>query len=92
MKIIKDNTILLNKDEALKLCKPGEGDNTCIWLMVGSQGFCCHYYHRPTGLVSRWNQGLTVAKRNGCEEVKKLGLEIKYVEAPTLEDVLKGNQ
>ena len=89
MKTKEDNTILLDKDEFIKLCKPGEGDNTCIWLLVGTEGFECRYYNRPTGLVSRWRQGYTVAKRDGCEEVKRLGLEIKYTEAQTLEDIVE---
>lgn len=89
MKFEENNTILLDRDEVIRLCKPGEATNTCIWLMLGSEGFCCHYYNRPKGLVSRWNQGLTNAKRNGCDEVKELGLEIKYVEAPTLEEYLR---
>jgi len=85
-----DYTILLDKEEFLKLCKPGEGADTCIWLVAGSEGFECRYYSRPTGLVSRWNQGSTVAKRNGCSEVRKLDLVMRYVEAETLADIVAG--
>ena len=90
MKTKEDNVISLDKDEVIDLCKPGEGDNTCIWLMVGSGGFECCYYSRPTGLVSRWNQGLTTAKRNGCDVVRKLDLDVKYTEATTLEEEING--
>ena len=83
----EDNAILLDGDDVKRLCKPGEAVNTCIWLLVGPGGFECSYYNRPTGLVSRWRQGLTNAKRNGCDEIKELGLEIKYVEASTLEEL-----
>jgi len=90
VKVGEGNVIILNGDEFKKLCKPGEGDGTCIWAMVGSEGIECRYYSRPSGLVSRWNQGMTVAKRSGCDEVRELGLEIKHVNAETLEDALRG--
>lgn len=90
MRAKEDGTILLDGDELKRLCKPGEGADTCIWAMSGADGLACHYYNRPNGLVSRWNQGLTVAKRNGCPEVRVLALPIKYVEAETLEDIVRG--
>jgi len=91
MEIQKDNTILLDKTDVLDLCKPGESSNTCIWLMVGPEGFECHYYNRSTGLVERWCNRLTVAERDGCDKVKDLGLETRYTEAHTLEDLLEGH-
>jgi len=69
--------IFLTREEVLELCKPGQGENTCIWLAVGANGFECLYYNRRgitlTGetLEGRWKQGLTVAKRNGCDKVRQ---------------------
>jgi len=91
MKAKEDNVILLSKDEAITMCKLGEGANTCIWLLCGQEGLVCHYYSRPTGLVLRWEQNLTVAKRDGCPEVRALELTIDYVDASTLEDILRHN-
>lgn len=66
--------IRLDADEARKLCRPGEGADTCIWLMVDGDGFCCGYYNRHPTLVERWKAGATVAKRDGCDVVKLLNL------------------
>jgi len=41
MKVDKDAVIFLERDDVTKLCRPGEGDDTCIWLMAGSDGFEC---------------------------------------------------
>lgn len=65
-------TIYLTKEQVLELCKPGEGAETCIWLVVGADGFECLYYNRHPALVDRWKAGLTVAKRDGCEKVGHL--------------------
>jgi len=68
--------LLLNTEEVKKLCRPGEGKDTCIWLVMGRDGFECLYYNRKavslTGerLDERWEQGLTVAKRDGCDLIK----------------------
>ena len=68
----------LDKDEVDKLCRPGAGADTCIWLVVSGEGFECLYYNRRavslTGeiLEDRWKAGLTVAKRDGCDVVKSL--------------------
>lgn len=70
--------IQLDIEEVKKLCRPGFGADTCIWLVVSGEGFECLYYNRRavslTGeiLEERWQKGLTVAKRDGCEEIKKL--------------------
>jgi len=70
--------IQLDIEEVKRLCRPGEGADTCIWLVASGEGFECLYYNREavslTGerLVDRWEAGLTVAKRDGCEEVKQL--------------------
>ena len=71
--------IFLDREEMLKLCRPGEGADTCIWLVVGAEGFECLYYDRNTGrnlvgetLEERWKAGDTVAKRDGCDVVRAL--------------------
>jgi len=66
----------LDTEEVKRLCRPGAGEDTCIWLVVGKGGFECLYYNREavslTGerLAERWRKGLTVAKRDGCDEIK----------------------
>jgi len=76
--------ISLNREEALKLCRPGAGADTCIWLVVGENGFECLFYNREEGhnlegetLEERWGKGLTVAKRDGCDVVRSLELDRK---------------
>jgi len=81
--------IFLTREEVLELCKPGEQGNTCVWLVVGADGFECTYFNRPSALLKRWVNGKTVARRNGCEKVKSLNYEVKYTEATTLEDVIR---
>jgi len=70
--------IHLDIEEVKRLCRPGAGADTCIWLVSGKGGFDCLFYNRRapslTGeiLEDRWKAGLTVAKRDGCEEVRQL--------------------
>lgn len=71
-------SILLDKDEVMKLCKPGAGADTCIWLVAGAEGFECLYFNRSEGrnlhgetLEERWKAGKTVAKRDGCDFIVK---------------------
>jgi len=68
----------LSRDEAIELCRPGFGADTCIWLVVGKGGFECLYLNRRGGvsltgerLEDRWKKGLTVAKRDGCEVMQR---------------------
>ena len=83
MRIHSDGkTIFLNREEAIKLCRPGAGADTCIWLVVGKGGFACIYFNRAEGrnlkgetLEERWKKGLTVAKRDGCNVVRSLELD-----------------
>jgi len=74
-------TILLNREELLTLCRPGAGADTCIWAVVGEEGFECLFYNRHEGvnlegetLHERWLAGKTVAKRDGCDEVRALDI------------------
>jgi len=66
--------VFLSKNEVLELCKPGEGNNTCIWLVVGPKGLECTYLNKPISLLERWKKGLTNAKRDGCEKVKSVSI------------------
>jgi hypothetical protein len=61
--------IFLTKEEVMEYCKPGEGANTCVWLMCEINGFECACKCRPAALVDRWIKGETNAKRNGCDKV-----------------------
>ena len=68
--------ILLDKEEAINICKLGQGADCCIWLVVGDKGFECLYFSRAEGrnlegetLEQRWLAGKTVAKRDGCDMV-----------------------
>lgn len=64
--------IILKPEEMKYLCKPGEGANTCIWLVLGSEGFECTYLNKPISLYEKWRAGKTVAKRDGCAFVKNI--------------------
>jgi hypothetical protein len=75
MKVIPHDfttNIILKPEEMEYLCKPGEGANTCIWLVLGSEGFECTCLNKPTSLYENWRAGKTVAKRDGCEFVKSI--------------------
>lgn len=63
-------TEIFPTDEEIKThCGIGQGADCCIWLLVGSQFECC-YHNKPYTLLKRWEDGLTVAKRDGCDKVK----------------------
>jgi len=70
--------VSLEKEEALRLCRPGAGADTCIWLVAGAKGFECLYFCRDVPnllgetLRQRWEAGKTVAKRDGCTEIEKM--------------------
>ena len=81
MRIVKKpghTDILLETEEVMRLCRPGFGADTCIWLVVGQNGFECIYYNGDVPnllgetIRQRWQKGLTVAKRDGCEEIGKV--------------------
>ena len=62
--------------EVKRLCRPGAGADTCIWLVAGVDGFECLYYNRQAvnlvgeSLEDRWKKGLTVAKRDGMAAMR----------------------
>ena len=67
----------VSREEALELCKLGQGADCCIWLVMGQKGFECLYHDRNTGrnlegetLEETWKAGKTVAKRDGCDKVR----------------------
>ena len=79
--------IRLTPEEMAQLCTPGKGVNTCIWLVVGRDGFECSYFHRNPSLIRRLENGKTVAKRDGCDFVKaidpsELGAGMHELEVP----------
>ena len=68
--------IPVSDEDAKSICKMGQGADCCIWLVMGTEGFECLYYSRDvpslTGetLKERWEKGLTVAKRDGCDKMR----------------------
>lgn len=79
--------IYLSDAEAEEQCKPGEGDNTCIWGLTSPDGFECAYYDRPISLFKRWVMCETLAKRCGCDQARALNLDIRYLHARIIEEV-----
>ncbi len=72
-------TLPVSDEDAKELCKMGQGADCCIWLCIGTEGFECLYSRKEAGttllgetLKERWEKGLTVAKRNGCDRMKTL--------------------
>lgn len=66
-------------EEVVKLCKPGEGADTCVWLVAGGNGFQCTCLHKNWSLMERFDDGLTIAKRDGCDFMNNfnpVGLDI----------------
>ncbi len=60
--------------EVQTFCRPGEGADTCIWLVYGAKGFKCTYYNKLSGPYVQWLEGKTVAKRDGCNYVAELDI------------------
>jgi hypothetical protein len=83
----RHTNITLTTEEMKHLCTPGKGADTCIWLILGSEGFECSCLHRHPSLITRWKEGKTVAKRDGCDFVNtidpsELNLGEQIVEVP----------
>lgn len=71
------NIVPVSREDAINICKLGQGADCCVWLVVGSEGFECMYYDKDAGqnlvgetLRERWHKGLTVAKRDGCDKMR----------------------
>lgn len=69
----------ISKEDAINICKLGQGADCCVWLVTGTEGFECLYNRKSEGrnlvgetLEELWKRGLTVAKRDGCERMKTL--------------------
>ena len=78
-------TLWPNTEEVKRLCKIGEGAETCILLLVGPDGFECHAKNKMLiwSLIERARRGETNAQREGCEEVDNwspLGMEFGEVD------------
>lgn len=56
--------------EVKRLCTPGKGADTCIWLLMSGNGWECAYNNKPAPLMERWRNNETNAKRDGCEPIK----------------------
>jgi len=66
--------IKLSDTEVKELCKPGDGANTCSWLVAGTDGFKCCCLHKPHALLDRHEKKEMTALRDGCDEVKGLNM------------------
>ena len=64
--------IMLGAKEMKHLCTPSKEADTCVWLVLGPDGFECTCLNRPPSLLNRWRAGNTVAKRDGCDFVKNI--------------------
>lgn len=56
MKVIPhefDTDIILTPEEMTHLRTPGEGADTCIWLISSSNGFECTNLNKPASLYER---------------------------------------
>ena len=69
--------IPVSREDAINVCKLGQGADCCIWLVMGPVGFECLYHNRSEGrnllgetLEERWKAGKTVAKRDGCDKMR----------------------
>ena len=63
--------VLPTREEIDTECKIGQGKDTCIFLVVGGDGFECHAFNRMPimSLIERARRGETNAQREGCERV-----------------------
>ena len=63
--------IFPTEEETQRLCKIGEGPNTCIFLTMSGNGWECHGLNKQPiwSLIERARRGETNAQREGCDEV-----------------------
>ena len=63
--------IFPTREEVDSECKIGQGAETCIFLVVGGDGFECHAMNKMPimSLIERARRGGTNARREGCERV-----------------------
>ena len=64
--IYTDRTEVFPSDEEMRtICRPGQGADTCIWLVVGTE-FECTFFNKHPIMIDRFEKDETVSKRNGC--------------------------
>lgn len=63
--------IYLEDEEVKQLCRPGAGADTCLFLLMGPDGFECSFYNQGPlrDLLQRARRGETGARREGCSEI-----------------------
>jgi hypothetical protein len=64
--------IFPSNEEVKELCKPGQGVDTCVWLVVSGSGWECLCLNRHPQLITNWINGETTAKRDGCPKINNL--------------------
>ena len=73
-KIVGDfNTVLvLEGDEPKKICRLGQGEKCCPWLVCGSNGFECFRMNYPSNTIisKRVEEGTMNAKGKECDWYK----------------------
>lgn len=69
--IVRDfyTVIFPTNEEAMELCKPGHGADTCSWLMMSAKGWECCCKNKPAILLERHRNKTMVALRDGCDKV-----------------------
>ena len=72
MKAIIDDfstDIYQTDSEVKELCCPGNGADTCSWLLMGPNGWECCCLNKPYDLLDRHMKGQLTAMRDGCDKV-----------------------
>lgn len=62
-----------SEDHAKEICKLGQGEKTCRYLVVGEKGFKCGKYNFVRGAIDERSEAGTMnAKGNNCEGIVDL--------------------
>jgi len=48
-----ENDKLISKEQLYKVCKPGQGANTCRYIVVGAEGFECAKHTSLRGTIDK---------------------------------------
>lgn len=66
--------VFLSVGEVEEYCKPGQGADTCSWLVMASEGWRCFCLHKSAlpSVLRRRKDGTMVAMRDGCDKVNNL--------------------
>lgn len=67
--------------EAMEYCRPGEGANTCSWLLRSSEGWqcCCLNKTAFPNLVKQHVEGTMSALRDGCDKVNNFDPSANWI-------------